>query len=58
MGENVEAGYPLSVTRYIDAPPAAVWDIMTNRQTEGGAPNRGAQRLSHKTGVRVDDQTS
>ena len=38
MSENVEAGHPLSVTRYIDAPPATVWDVMTNRLTEWWCP--------------------
>ena len=28
----------LSVTRYIDAPPAMVWDVMANRQAEWFCP--------------------
>lgn len=28
----------LSVTRYIDAPPAKVWDVMANRQEEWWCP--------------------
>lgn len=34
MAENNE----LSVTRYIAAPPAQVWDVMVNRQNEWWCP--------------------
>ena len=31
MTATAENGWELSVTRFIDAPPAKVWDVMTNR---------------------------
>ena len=30
--------YELRVTRFIDAPPAAVWDVLANRQEEWWCP--------------------
>ena len=33
-----DAGHELSITRYIDAPPATVWDAMVNRQEEWWCP--------------------
>ena len=33
-----EAPYELSITRYIDAPPEKVWQIMTERLTEWWCP--------------------
>ena len=35
---NESNGYELSVTRYIDAPPEKVWDVMTNRTEEWWCP--------------------
>lgn len=33
-----ETDNELSITRYIDAPPALVWDVMANRQEEWWCP--------------------
>jgi uncharacterized protein YndB with AHSA1/START domain len=39
MSENTELpNTELSVTRFIAAPPAKVWDVMTNRQEEWWCP--------------------
>lgn len=38
MTATADNGWELSVTRYIDAPPARVWEIMTTRQPEWWCP--------------------
>lgn len=38
MTATADNGWELSVTRFIAAPPAAVWDIMTQRQPEWWCP--------------------
>jgi uncharacterized protein YndB with AHSA1/START domain len=38
MLKSTKDAYELSVTRYIDAPPDKVWNIMTERQTEWWCP--------------------
>lgn len=38
MTRAAEEGFELSVARYIAAPPDAVWEIMTERQTEWWCP--------------------
>lgn len=38
MTATAENGWELSVTRFIDAPPARVWDVMTNRINDWWCP--------------------
>lgn len=38
MTEQKTDTFELSITRYIDAPPETVWQIMTERQTEWWCP--------------------
>jgi uncharacterized protein YndB with AHSA1/START domain len=38
MAANAENGWELSITRFINAPPEKVWDIMTNHMEEWWCP--------------------
>jgi uncharacterized protein YndB with AHSA1/START domain len=38
MTATAETGWELSVTRFIAAPPATVWQVMTQRQAEWFCP--------------------
>src|SRR5690606_4417158 len=38
----------LSLTRYIDAPPETVWDVMVNRQEEWFCPKPWRAKIDHQ----------
>ena len=38
----------LSLTRYIDAPPDKVWDVMVNRQQEWWCPAPWRAEIDHQ----------
>lgn len=40
--------HELSITRYIDAPPAKVWDVMANRQEEWWCPRPWRVEVDHQ----------
>ena len=45
----------LSVTRYIDAPPETVWDVMVNRQAEWFCPAPWRAEVDHQAGDAEED---
>ena len=47
----------LSVSCHIDAPPERVWDVMVNRQEEGGARRRGGRKWTGRSAVRAAPAT-
>jgi uncharacterized protein YndB with AHSA1/START domain len=40
--------HELSITRYIDAPPEKVWDVMANRQEEWWCPKPWYVKIDHQ----------